>query len=109
MKKHPNLSRKLLLEGPVRVADGAGGFSESWTPLGTIWAEVLPRTGRDTGDLARMGHKITVRSAPQGAPSRPQPTQRFRDGDRIFRIDAVTEADAETRYLLCFTTEEEGA
>jgi len=105
----PNLSRRLLLEAPVRVADGAGGFIEVWQPLGTVWGEILPRTGRESGDLARMGFRITVRAAPQGAPSRPTPLQRFRDGDRLFSIDAVTEADAEGRFLICFATEEEGA
>ncbi len=105
----PNLSRRLLLEGPVRVADGAGGFNEAWQPLGTVWGEVLPRTGREAGDLARTGFRITVRAAPQGAPSRPTPLQRFRDGARLFIIDAVTEADAEGRFLICYATEEEGA
>ncbi len=109
MTKRPTLSRKLLLESPVRAADGAGGFSESWTPLGAIWAEVLPRSGRENGDLSRIGHKITVRAAPQGAPSRPKPTQRFRDGTRVFSIDAVTEMDADARFLICTTTEEAGA
>jgi len=105
----PNLSRRLLLEAPVRVADGAGGFNEVWQPLGTVWGEILPRTGRESGDLARMGFRITIRAAPQGAPSRPTPLQRFRDGARLFIIDAVTEADAEGRFLICYATEEEGA
>lgn len=106
MNGHPNLTRRLLLEGPQRVADGAGGFTEAWVPLGTVWAEVLPRTGRDAGGLARMGYRITLRSAPQGAPSRPTPSQRFRDGARVFTIDAVTEGDPGGRFLICFATEE---
>lgn len=105
----PELSRRLLLEGPVRVPDGAGGFAETWQPLGQVWGEVRPRTGRDSGDLARMGFRITVRAAPQGAPSRPTPLQRFRDGARLFAIEAVTEADPEGRFLVCFAREEEGA
>jgi head-tail adaptor len=55
-----------------------------------------------------MGYRITVRAAPQGAPSRPKPSQRFRDGARIFSIDAVTESDPGGRFLVCFATEEEG-
>ncbi|WP_071674867.1 head-tail adaptor protein [Nioella nitratireducens] len=106
MSGRPNLSRRLLLEGPSRIADGAGGFTETWGPLGVIWGEVLPRTGRDAGGLSRMGFKITVRAAPQGAPSRPTPSQRFRDGDRVFTIDAVTERDPGGRFLTCFATEE---
>lgn len=56
-----------------------------------------------------MGFRITVRAAPQGAPSRPTPLQRFRDGARLFAIEAVTEADPEGRFLVCFAREEEGA
>jgi len=107
--KRPNLSRRLLLEAPLRVADGAGGFEEVWQPLGHVWGEIVPRTGRESGDLARMGVRITVRAAPQGAASRPTPLQRFRDGSRLFTIDAVTEADPAGRFLICFATEEEGA
>ena len=36
----PILSRKLTLETPIRVADGAGGYSIDWRPMGTLWAEV---------------------------------------------------------------------
>lgn len=107
MNGHPNLTRRLLLEGPQRVADGAGGMTETWVPLGTVWAEVQPRTGRDAAGLARIGYRITIRSAPQGAPSRPTPSQRFRDGTRVFSIDAVTESGPGGRFLVCFATEEE--
>lgn len=104
------LTQPLLLEGPVRAPDGAGGFSEQWQELGTLWADVAPRTGRERGgeavSLSATGFRITVRAAPQGAPSRPRAGQRFRDGVRLFRIEAVTERDAQARFLTCFATEE---
>ena len=83
-----------------------GGIPKS----GTLWAEVCARTGRETtaGGVAvsRMGFKITVRAAPQGAPDRPTPDQRFREGTRVFVIRAVAEGDAGGRYLTCFADEE---
>ncbi|OWU85309.1 tail protein [Oceanicola sp. 22II-s10i] len=106
----PLLNRELVLEAPVRVADGAGGFSESWAALGTLWAEVSARTGRerDAGGVAvaQTGYRIVVRGAPVGAPSRPMPDQRFREGARVFRIEAVAERDGGGRYLTCFAREE---
>jgi head-tail adaptor len=39
------LSRRLVLEAPDRVPDGAGGFSETWVALGHVWAEIA-RAGR---------------------------------------------------------------
>ncbi|MDN5786233.1 head-tail adaptor protein [Pseudorhodobacter sp.] len=108
--KPVELSRALLLEAPVQVADGMGGFSLTWAALGTVWAEVLPGTGRDVAGeevvLSSVPYRITVRGAPQGAESRPVPGQQFRDGVRIFTILAVTERDAAGRYLVCFVKEE---
>lgn len=109
----PKLNRKLTLEAPVRVMDGAGGYSESWTALGELWAEIRPGTGREAerGELAvaSVPLKITVRAAEPGAPSRPMPGQRFREGVRTFRILSVFEADAAARFLVCSAREEVAA
>ncbi len=106
----PRLNRSLILEGPVKLADGAGGFDLSWEPLGVIWAEMQPRSGRDAkGDearLTRVPYRITVRAVPYGAPSRPNAGQRFRDGNRIFAITAVAEQGVDARYLTCHAEEE---
>ena len=108
--KPPVLNRKLTLEDPQRVADGAGGYAITWVALGTLWAQITPRTGRATGvesaTVAEMPYKIFVRAAAAGAPSRPRPDQRFRAGSRIFRIEAVTEADPAAQFLVCFAREE---
>ena len=104
------LSREMVLEQRVTRADGSGGFSESWVPLGTLWAEVLAGSGRDVpGEeitLSSVPYRITVRAAPFGAEARPRPEQRFRCGMRLFRIVAVTERDRQGRYLTCFAREE---
>ncbi|QBF32272.1 phage head closure protein [Thalassococcus sp. S3] len=106
----PCLNRKLVLEAPVRTADGAGGFVESWTALGELWADVTARSGRERAQagtpVAAMSYKIVVRGAPMGSAQRPQPEQRFRDGDRVFVIHAVAERDPQGRYLTCFADEE---
>lgn len=108
--KVPHLNRPLLLETMTRLPDGAGGFSESWTGLGSLWAEVVPGSGRDANGLevvlAQVPYRITVRGAPQAAPSRPRPGQRFRDGPRHFHILAVTERDPAGQFLICFAREE---
>lgn len=107
--KSPHLNRKLTLEAPARASDGAGGFTETWQALGVIWGEVLPRGAGREVEASELNLKITVRAAPQGAPSRPTAAMRFRDRDRIYRIEAVTEAEAAGRFLVCFVKEEVGA
>jgi head-tail adaptor len=106
----PEMNRTLVLEGAVRSPDGAGGFTEAWTALGTLWAEVLPGSGSDVlGEermLSAVPYRVTVRAAPVGSPSRPVAGQRFREGTRLFLIQAVTERDSQGRYLTCFSREE---
>ena len=104
------LNRELTLEMPARVPDGAGGFTESWMPLGVLWAKVTARTGRETAGVAaplsQVAFKIIVRAAPTHSNARPKPDQRFRDGSRYFRILSVAEDDADGRYLMCNAQEE---
>ncbi|MCA0848928.1 head-tail adaptor protein [Salipiger thiooxidans] len=109
----PVLNRRLLLEAPQTVSDGAGGLAETWTLLGTLWGEIRPRSGREAlgeaGPVAVGMFRITLRGAPQGAPERPVPGQRLRHGVRIFRVLAVTEREPGGMYLTCETREEVAA
>ena len=104
------LNRKLMLEAPQRLPDEAGGFSETWVEQGMLWADIKARTGRETQgqavSLSATGYRITVRAAPYGAPSRPAPEQRFREGGRVFNILSVAELDSDQRFLICFANEE---
>jgi SPP1 family predicted phage head-tail adaptor len=104
------LTSELVLERLIAVPDGAGGQHESWETLGTVWGAVTPRTGRESvgeaGQVSVTGFRIVVRAVPVGHSARPLPEQRFRAGDRVFRINSVTEADPEARFLMCVCDEE---
>ncbi|MCC1493421.1 head-tail adaptor protein [Cognatishimia sp. F0-27] len=104
------LNRRLALETRLRSSDGAGGFEETWSQLGELWAQVKPRSGRyanaTDGALSVTGFRITVRAAPVGQTNRPEPGQRFRMGSRYFRIEAVTEHEPTGLYLQCQCEEE---
>ncbi|MEH6833856.1 MULTISPECIES: phage head closure protein [Falsihalocynthiibacter] len=106
----PKLNRQLVLEAPERVADNSGGFVEKWAALGTHWAAIDPGAAREkAGDFLTISStslKITVRAAPYGAPSRPKADQRFIEGARIYRIQAVTDAYESGQYLVCICQEE---
>ncbi|MEO1549378.1 MAG: phage head closure protein [Pseudomonadota bacterium] len=105
----PELSRRLILQERVRSADGAGGQTGGWSDLGTLWAEVKPRRGREqaVGDRERSSVpvSVTVRAASPGAASRPRPDQRFADGPRLYGILSVTEQGPMGRYLVCACVE----
>ncbi|MCB2129010.1 MAG: head-tail adaptor protein [Rhodobacteraceae bacterium] len=106
----PRLNRKLVLEEAQRTPDGAGGSTLTWVALGVLWARIDPGSGRERAGefvtVSTVPYRITVRAAPEGAPSRPKPEQRLREGGRVFRITAVTEEDAAGHYLTCFAQEE---
>lgn len=97
------LSRRLTLEERESAPDGSGGHAVTWRAVGVLWAEVSGRGGREDfiGGQAtpRVRIRILVRSAPVGAPSRPRPDQRLREGTRVFDILTVVEHDADGRYL----------
>lgn len=105
-----SLNRKLTLEKKVRTSDGAGGYITNWTSVGTLWAHMAAGSGRERsvagGDLSEVRHMITVRSAPISSSMRPRPDQRFREGTRVFAIDAVFDTDRFGRFLNCSTREE---
>ncbi|MFZ7090420.1 phage head closure protein [Primorskyibacter sp. 2E233] len=105
-----NLSRRLTLERAERVPDGAGGYTQTWVVLGTVWGDVQARTGRvatgEAGAVSVTGYRIAVRAAPLGHSNRPEPGQRFGLQGRQFRIDAVTEDPKRNLYLICDCKEE---
>ncbi|MCP5085884.1 MAG: head-tail adaptor protein [Rhodobacteraceae bacterium] len=106
-----SLNRRLELEAVTRNPDLAGGYVESWALVGTLWGAVDARTANSGlaagGELARVRYRIVVRAALQGATTRPVPGQRFRDQNRLFLIDAVSEQDPIGLYLECWAHEEE--
>ena len=104
------LDQRLTLEARDDAPDGAGGRGGAWVTLGELWGSLKASRGalreRDAAPVSRIGWTITVRAAPIGAPERPLAGQRFRLGDRRFRILAVAEKDARARLLRCFCEEE---
>lgn len=107
------LNTPLLLEAPVRVEDGIGGHAVVWTPLGQVWGALKASAGRESrgevGAVSVVTWAVTLRGAPAGDPRRPKAGQRLRHGPRVFRIEAVAEADPTGRFLTCFAKEEGAA
>ena len=104
-----NLSRRLILEEPVRSDDGMGGVSVGWNAIAEIWADIRARTGREGYEgnrrLPLTALRIIVRGAPMGDVLRPKSGQRFIEGSRVFSIIAVSERDAGGRFLDCWAEE----
>ena len=106
----PRLTVPLVLERAVRVEDWMGGHAVEWRRLGVLHAQMRAGSGAgrpgEVGPRNVVGWRITVRAARAGDPRRPQPGQRLRMGARLFRIEAVAEADPMGRWLNCIAIEE---
>jgi len=86
------------------VSDGAGGFTESWIEVGTVWAGIASSGGGeavDSGRLAgRVSHTVTLRYRDGVTPA-----MRFRLGGRVFHILAVIDEGERRRWLRCLCEE----
>lgn len=106
----PRLTIPLVLESPQRVADGMGGYRMEWRALGILYARMRAGSGTErqgeVGAESVVQWRITVRGARDCDPRRPRPGQRFRMGERVFRIEAVAEADPAGLWLDCLAREE---
>ena len=102
------LNRRLTLQAPVEIADGAGGVTRSFADVTTLWASVEPVSARyDTvaaGAGATITHRITIR---RGGPE-VTTLHRFAEGARVYQVVAVREADAERRFVVIQAEERAG-
>ena len=94
------LNRRLTLQAPASVDDGAGGRDVTWTPVDAMWANVAVISGRESTDseaiTSRLTHRITIRYRTGIGPH-----MRFTDGTRIYRIETVEEPGGHRRWLVC--------
>ncbi len=102
----PAMNTELVLEAPRRVTDGGGGFDVVWAPVGTLWVDMRSIGARErvsgVRETSRVTHRITLRSAPANSPRRPTSECRFRQGERVFAIRGVADADGKNQYLTCW-------
>ena len=61
-------SERVTFQAPTRTADGAGGYTQVWndiTTAATVWAAVVPVSGRVALDAMQAGlngvYRITIR------------------------------------------------
>jgi SPP1 family predicted phage head-tail adaptor len=92
-----DLNRRLLLQAAAETDDGEGGVTRSFATVTTLWAQVVPLSGR--ADIvaeslgAALRYRITVR-ARDDVTTRHQ----FLDGERVYRVIAVRQS-ADRRFL----------
>lgn len=86
----PRLQRRLVLERRVDTPDGGGGARVSWMEVSAVWAEVRALATRERRAGAALGsrvsHRLLLRQVPEHSACHPRPTDRLREGGRVFAI-----------------------
>jgi len=98
------LRYRVEIQAPVRMPDGAGGATETWSPIATVWASIRP-TGASEVLVAdarrgRVSHDIWIRYRADVVPG-----MRLASGARIFEILGVIDVGERHRRLRCLCQE----
>lgn len=93
-----DLRQRIRLEQVVRLGDGGGGASESWSLVAVLWAAILPLGGGESvnadGLEGRVTHEIWIRYRRAVVPE-----MRFVRGARVFEILSVIDVEERHRWL----------
>ncbi len=92
-----DLNRRLTLEAPVETDDGSGGVTRTFEKVTTLWAQVLPLSGRAdlaAGSLgASLRYAIVIRDRDDVTTG-----HRLTEAGRVYRVIAVRPS-ADRRFL----------
>ena len=112
MQKMPltyRLKHRVILQEATQSADGAGGFSTSWSDVDTVWAEIVPFASRSTTQERLVAEQLDVQQ-------RYRITMRYRSGvdagmrvkygSRLFNILSVVNVQERGEALEIFCLEE---
>jgi SPP1 family predicted phage head-tail adaptor len=48
------LDQRVTIQTATLAADGGGGSTKTWAALATVWARVVPKTGRESMEADRV-------------------------------------------------------
>lgn len=102
------LRHRLVIEKPVRTADGAGGAAVSWAKLAVVRGSIETPATRERFAAQKIqseaSHLIRMRHL-EGI----GPEMRIRFGSRLFKVLGIDDVDERGRELVLNCLEEERA
>lgn len=98
------LRHRIVLEERVRLADGGGGATESWTEVATVWGSLKQVSGQERENADRVASQ-TMTDIMIRYRTGVTPDMRFRLGTRVFNIQGVLDKDGRGRWLTCLCEE----
>jgi SPP1 family predicted phage head-tail adaptor len=92
-----DLNRRLMLQAPVESDDGEGGVTRTYQTVTTLWAQVVPLSGRADVAADSLGAALRTTIVVR---ARDDVTTRYQlqDGSHVYRVVAVRPS-ADRRFL----------
>jgi SPP1 family predicted phage head-tail adaptor len=92
------LNKKIVIQKPVSVSDGMGGFTETWQEVSTVWAAIWPISASETIKTMQVGMNITHRIRIRYIESL-RASYRILWQGRYFNITSIINPNTENRWL----------
>lgn len=105
------LQQRITIQRRSSTLDAYGQEINSWSDIGTVWAEVKPLSGREkmrTNAMvveSQISHQVTVRYSTLFLPSTTADAWRILFGARIFNITASWNVDEADKTIIFDCTE----
>lgn len=105
------LQQRISVQRRSSTLDAYGQEINSWTTIGTVWAEVKPLSGKEKMRSnamvveSQLTHQVTVRYSELFLPSIEADAWRILFGTRIFNITASMNVDEASKYIIFDCTE----
>lgn len=98
------LRSRITLQSASDMPDNGGGITRSWEDMDTVWAEILPLSGKETLRQLQLQsvvtHRITIRYR-----NDVNAAMRLATGGRVFVIRAVINPGERDEVLELLTEE----
>ena len=99
---------KVKLQEPTSTTDAGGGRSQVWDTLGVIWANIVPKSGKETYQHGQITdtttHDVYIRYR-----SDVNAKHRICYGTRTFNIQSILNVEERDRFCLLSCVEGEAA
>lgn len=84
-----SLRHRITIQKPTRVADGNGGYTETWSTYSTVWADIQPWKGSERFIAEQVAH-VPVARVLVRYDAGIQSSYRVLYGTRTLQIKSVT-------------------
>jgi SPP1 family predicted phage head-tail adaptor len=104
MMRAGDLRHRVTIQLPVESQNDFGEVITTWQDYKTVWAVVLPLTGREYFASRQVNAEVTVQIQMRYIPGI-TPKMRVVEGSKVYEIEAVMDVEGKKKELQLLCTE----